>query len=123
MNIKITLTATRTDTSAEFWYTSNSTSSTYSTNLTTEMCNSLGIVHTTELSEDGLTLKKIFSNVTDISWGEFMASVFSLPELVYDRNVYFVNNNHSLSLTRVDVDTNTVVAEISDLIAFTNAPA
>jgi len=122
MNLKLTLTATRPDTSAEFWYNTSSPLVALANTQSIELCDALGMLHTTETSDNGLTFKKIFSNATELSWSEFMAAAFALPDIISDRNMYFINNNHSLSLTRIDVDTAIVIAEIPDLIAHTNVP-
>ena len=120
MNLIITLTATRPDKTVDFWYNLNHTNLTNDAPALTQAMDSRGIQQSIVTSEDGLTLTNTFSNLTETTWAEFMGVVFSLTESLAARNTYFLTNNHTLTLKKVDVDTNAVVEEIPDVIAYTS---
>ena len=118
MNIKVILTAKRPNTNAEFWWNATTDNARLADLQTIKECGILNIQDTKELSEDGLTLTRTFTNVTHVTWGLFMDIVLSQYELLMARREYFLSNNHTLSKVKINVDTNEIVEQYADVIAY-----
>lgn len=117
MSIKLLLAATRPDQSADFWWDTNLEAALTSKSQTAELFGTLGITETTGYSEDGLVCTRTIISPTVDAWDAFMNIVLTFPQLLAARKEYFDAHGHSLSLTKVDLHTDSVFDVIPDAIA------
>ena len=117
MTMKILLVAQRPDTSAPFWWDSGRPAAIQAATQTLEVFESIGATQTTDYSEDTLTCTRTIIVPSPEVWDVFMNVVFTLPDVLADRKTYFSDHNHTLTLTKVDVDSDAVTGVIPDAIA------
>lgn len=117
MTIKISLVAQRPDTSALFWWDTGTDVVNQSLTQANEAMTLFGITLTTELSEDQLTCTRAFIAPSLEVWDMFMALALAQPESLENRKSYFIQHGHTLSVTRVDLETQEVTGVIPDGLA------
>jgi len=117
MTIKISLVAQRPDTSALFWWDTGTEVVTQSLTQTNEAMALFGITLSTEFSEDQLTCTRTFIAPSLDIWDMLMSLALAQPEALENRKNYFIEHGHTLSVTKVDLDTEEVAGVIPDGLA------
>lgn len=117
MAIKISLIAQRPDTSVPFWWDTGTVIVTQSLTQTTEAMTLLGITLDIEFTEDQLTCTRAFTAPSLEVWDMLMSLALAQPEALEARKTYCAQHGHTLSITKVDLDTSEVAGVIPDAVA------
>lgn len=108
---KVNFVSTRPNTTVPFWWESTNATIVNYRQVVQNNATELGLTAESQISADLLTYTYTYLVPNSESWVAFKNTL--LPEIKSYRNNYFRTNNHTLTVTVIEADTNEVLENIS----------